>query len=121
MRLDFAKMGGLLPAIVQDSTTKDVLMLGFMNEEAWEKTRWTGHVTFWSRTRQTLWTKGETSCNFLIARRVWLDCDEDTILVEADPMGPTCHTGARTCFFTELTDQMETSGSPSQDSRGDRS
>ena len=73
MDLDFAKMDGLLPAIVQDSTTKDVLMLGFMNEAAWEKTRRTGHVTFWSRTRHCLWTKGETSGNFLVVERLWVD------------------------------------------------
>src|SRR3990172_2825041 len=108
MRLDFAKMGGLLPAIVQDQASRDVLMLGFMNEDALEKTLHSGHVTFWSRTRETLWTKGETSGNFLNVRRIWVDCDEDTILIEADPVGPTCHTGAGTCFFTEMS---ETSGS----------
>ena len=102
MRLDFAKMGGLLPAIVQDQTSRDVLMLGFMNEAALEKTLHSGHVTFWSRTRETLWTKGETSGNYLNVRRIWVDCDEDTILVEADPVGPTCHTGASSCFFTEM-------------------
>ncbi len=102
MQLDFAKMGGLLPAIVQDAKTKDVLMLGFMNEAAWEKTRQTSHVTFWSRTRNALWTKGETSGHFLIVRRVRTDCDQDTLLIEADPVGPTCHTGAYSCFHNEL-------------------
>ena len=101
-RLDFEKQGGLVPAIVQDHRTKEVLMVGFMNREAWEKTVRTGMVTFWSRTRQTLWTKGETSGNFLGVRRIWIDCDEDTVLVEADPKGPTCHTGARSCFFQEV-------------------
>ena len=102
MRLDFAKMDGILPAIVQDSKTREVLMLGFMNQEAWEKTLLTGKVTFWSRTRHCLWTKGETSGHHLLVRRVWVDCDLDTVLVEVDPKGPTCHTGATTCFFTEM-------------------
>ena len=102
LRLDFDKQGGLLPAIVQDHRTKEVLMVGFMNPEAWEKTVQTGMVTFWSRTRQTLWTKGETSGNFLRVKRLWIDCDQDTVLVEADPKGPTCHTGARSCFFEEV-------------------
>ncbi len=102
MRLDFAKMDGLLPAVVQDATTREVLMVGFMNEAAWEKTRRTGHVTFWSRTRNTLWTKGETSGHFLVVRRVRADCDLDTLLIDADPLGPTCHTGAYSCFFNEL-------------------
>ena len=101
-RLDFDKQGGLVPAIVQDHRTKEVLMVGFMNPEAWEKTVRTGMVTFWSRTRQTLWTKGETSGNFLRVQRLWIDCDQDTVLVEADPKGPTCHTGARSCFFEEV-------------------
>lgn len=104
IRLDFEKLGGLLPAIVQDHHTKEVLMLGFMNPEAWEKTVRTGLVTFWSRTRQTLWTKGETSGNYLRVQRLWLDCDRDTVLVEAEPKGPTCHTGARSCFFEEIVD-----------------
>ena len=102
-RLDFDKQGGLVPAIVQDHRTKEVLMVGFMNPEAWEKTVRTGMVTFWSRTRQTLWTKGETSGNFLRVERLWIDCDQDTVLVEAEPKGPTCHTGARSCFFEEVT------------------
>ncbi len=100
--LDFDKEGGLVPAVVQDHRTKEVLMVGFMNPAAWEKTMRTGMVTFWSRTRQTLWTKGETSGNFLRVRRVWIDCDDDTVLVEADPKGPTCHTGARSCFYQEI-------------------
>lgn len=103
-RLDFEKQDGLLPAIVQDYRTKEVLMLGFMNPQAWEKTVRTGMVTFWSRTRETLWTKGETSGNFLRVHRIWTDCDRDTILVEAEPKGPTCHTGARSCFFEEIVD-----------------
>jgi phosphoribosyl-AMP cyclohydrolase len=101
-RLDFEKLGGLVPAIVQDHRTKEVLMVGFMNTEAWEKTVRTGLVTFWSRSRDSLWTKGETSGNHLRVRRIWTDCDADTVLVEADPRGPTCHTGARSCFFEEV-------------------
>lgn len=102
--LDFDKQGGLVPAVVQDHRTREVLMVGFMNPEAWEKTVRTGLVTFWSRTRQTLWTKGETSGNSLRVRRLWIDCDSDTVLAEVDPKGPTCHTGARSCFFEEIVD-----------------
>ncbi|MDA8189834.1 MAG: phosphoribosyl-AMP cyclohydrolase [Dehalococcoidales bacterium] len=102
VRLDFAKMDGLVPAIVQDVQTREVLMLGFMNPAAWEKTLRTGLVTFWSRTRQELWTKGETSGNHLAVRKMWIDCDNDTLLIEAEPKGPTCHTGAKSCFFEEL-------------------
>lgn len=98
MNIDFEKMGGLVPAIIQDATTRKVLMLGFMNREAYEKTMETGHVTFWSRTRQTLWTKGETSGNFLNMVSIKIDCDNDTLLVEAHPDGPTCHTGTDTCW-----------------------
>ncbi len=103
-RLNFEKEGGLVPAVVQDHRTKEVLMLGFMNQEAWDKTVRTGLVTFWSRTRRTLWTKGETSGNHLRVRRLWIDCDDDTVLAEVDPVGPTCHTGARSCFFQEVVD-----------------
>ena len=101
MRIDFEKMGGLVPAIIQDATTRQVLMLGFMNEEAYQKTLDTGHVTFWSRTRQTLWTKGETSGHFLNLVDMKIDCDEDTLLVRVNPIGPTCHTGTDTCWGEE--------------------
>ena len=101
MKIDFKKMGGLVPAIIQDATTKNVLMLGFMNEEAWQKTVETGHVTFWSRTRQTLWTKGETSGHFLNLVDMKVDCDNDTLLVKVHPIGPTCHTGTDTCWGEE--------------------
>lgn len=115
MKIDFEKMGGLVPAIIQDATTKNVLMLGFMNEEAYQKTLDTKHVTFWSRTRQTLWTKGETSGHFLHLVSMQIDCDNDTLLVKVNPVGPTCHTGTDTCwgednemnpllFLTELQD-----------------
>lgn len=101
MKIDFEKMGGLVPAIIQDATTKNVLMLGFMNEEAYQKTIETRHVTFWSRTRQTLWTKGETSGHFLNLVSMQIDCDNDTLLVKANPIGPTCHTGTDTCWGEE--------------------
>jgi phosphoribosyl-ATP pyrophosphohydrolase/phosphoribosyl-AMP cyclohydrolase len=94
-------MGGLVPAIIQDATTRNVLMLGFMNEEAYQKTVETGHVTFWSRTRQTLWTKGETSGHFLNLVDMKVDCDNDTLLVKVHPIGPTCHTGTDTCWGEE--------------------
>ena len=98
MKLDFEKMGGLIPAIVQDNDTNKVLMLGFMNEEAYEKTMQTGKVTFFSRTRNCLWTKGETSGNVLKVISDLVDCDNETLLVKAHPTGPVCHTGADTCF-----------------------
>ncbi len=103
MKIDFEKMGGLVPAIIQDATTRNVLMLGFMNEEAYQKTLDTKHVTFWSRTRQTLWTKGETSGHFLNLVDMKIDCDEDTLLVRVNPIGPTCHTGTDTCWGEENT------------------
>ncbi len=102
MKIDFEKMQGLIPVVIQDYQTNEVLMLGFMNKEAWEKTVKTEKVTFWSRTRDKLWTKGETSGNFLLVKKVFIDCDEDTILIKAEPKGPTCHTGNKTCFFTEV-------------------
>ena len=102
MELDFKKMNGLVPAIVQDDKTNEVLMLGFMTEEAWKKTNETGKVTFWSRTRNELWTKGETSGNFLLVKKIYIDCDDDTVLIKAEPKGPTCHTGNKTCFFKEI-------------------
>ena len=101
--IDFEKMGGLVPAIIQDATTRQVLMLGFMNEESYQKTLDTGHVTFWSRTRQTLWTKGETSGHFLNLVDMKTDCDNDTLLVRVNPIGPTCHTGTDTCWGEENT------------------
>lgn len=98
MKLDFEKMGGLIPAIVQDNNTNKVLMLGFMNEEAYEETKETGKVTFFSRTKNRLWMKGETSGNTLQVVSMMVDCDNDTILIKANPAGPICHTGADTCF-----------------------
>ncbi len=101
MTIDFEKMGGLVPAIIQDAVTRKVLMLGFMNEEAYQKTLDTKLVTFWSRSRNTLWTKGETSGNFLNLVDIKIDCDNDTLLVQANPDGPTCHTGTDTCWGEE--------------------
>ena len=98
MKVDFEKMGGLVPAIVQDSETKTVLMLGYMNKEALDKTLATKKVTFWSRSRNELWTKGETSGNFLNLVSIESDCDNDALLVKAIPDGPTCHLGTDTCW-----------------------
>ena len=91
---------GLLPVIVQDATTLKVLMLGYMNREAYDKTVEEGRVTFFSRTRNTLWTKGETSGHFLLVKEMYADCDMDTLLVKAEPIGPTCHRGTKSCFDT---------------------
>jgi len=95
---DWMKLFGWIIVVVQDATTQAVLMVGVMNPEALEKTLLTGLVTFWSRTRNCLWTKGETSGNYLKVREIRVDCDKDTILVMVDADGPTCHTGATTCF-----------------------
>lgn len=98
MTLDFEKTGGLIPAIIQDNETNKVLMLGYMNQEALDKTQQTGKVTFFSRTKQRLWTKGEESGNFLHLVSIAEDCDHDTLLVKVNPVGPVCHTGQDTCF-----------------------
>ena len=115
MQIDFDKLQGLVPAVIQDAVTNKVLMLGFMNHKAYEKTVQTGLVTFWSRTRNCLWTKGETSGNVLRVVKILNDCDNDTLLIKVNPAGPVCHTGADTCwnetnernpllFLTELQD-----------------
>lgn len=115
MQIDFDKLQGLVPAVIQDAVTNKVLMLGFMNREAYEKTVQTGLITFWSRTRNCLWTKGETSGNVLRVVKILNDCDNDTLLIKVNPAGPVCHTGADTCwnetnernpllFLTELQD-----------------
>ena len=99
MKIDFEKYAdGLVPAIVQDAETLKVLMLGFMNAESFEQTKKSGKATFFSRSRQKLWTKGETSGNFLKVKEILFDCDNDTILIKANPVGAVCHTGAETCF-----------------------
>jgi phosphoribosyl-ATP pyrophosphohydrolase/phosphoribosyl-AMP cyclohydrolase len=107
IQLDFAKMNGLIPAVVQHHRTNEVLMVGFMNEDAWAATLRKGLVTFWSRERKTLWTKGETSGNFLRVVRIQTDCDRDTVLVVVDPVGPVCHTGRPSCFFENVTVEAE--------------
>ena len=118
LNIDFPKCGGLVPAIIQDAQTKTVLMLGYMNEESLRKTQETGLVTFYSRSRQCLWTKGETSGNYLHVVSIKSDCDNDTLLIQANPDGPTCHTGTDTCwgeenkpnpllFLSELNDFIE--------------
>lgn len=99
---------GLVPCIVQDDQSNDVLMLGYMNAEALEKTMQDGRVTFYSRSRKKLWTKGETSGNFLEMKSISSDCDQDTLLIRALPTGPVCHTGSETCFGTKKQDVLET-------------
>lgn len=100
-QMDFSKLNGLIPAVIQDNTTLKVLMLGFMNEEALAKTEETGKVTFFSRTKNRLWTKGEESGNFLNVVEIVSDCDNDTLLIKVNPVGPVCHTGADTCWNEE--------------------
>ena len=102
--MDFAKLGGLIPAVVQDEISGEVLMVGFMNDQAWQLTQQSGFVTFFSRTRNKLWMKGETSGNRLTVRQVLLDCDEDTLLIKVrrEGDGNVCHTGQRSCFFTVI-------------------
>lgn len=106
MDLDFNKMDGLIPAIIQDNFTSKVLMLGFMNKEAYEKTVATGKVTFFSRTKNRLWTKGEESGNFLNVVSIKEDCDKDTLLIKVKPVGPVCHTGADTCWNEDNTEDI---------------
>ena len=101
MIIDFKKSNGLIPVIIQNEQTLEVLMLGYMNEEAYHKTEKEGRVTFFSRTKNRLWTKGEESGNFLLVKSVALDCDQDTLLIKVNPVGPTCHTGSRSCFATD--------------------
>lgn len=119
MKIDFEKMGGLVPAVIQDNNTKNVLMLGYMNQEAFDKTLETGKVTFYSRTKKRLWTKGEESGNFLNVVSIKNDCDDDTLLIKVNPVGPVCHKGTDTCwgeknetnplcFLSELQDFIET-------------
>ena len=104
--MDYSKLGGLIPAVVQDAETGEVLMVGFMNEEALALTRQTGFATFFSRTRNKLWMKGETSGNRLEVVQMLTDCDDDTVLVKVKRLGDgnVCHTGERTCFFRRLSD-----------------
>jgi len=101
MTIDFNKGDGLVPVIVQNNNTLQVLMLGYMNEDAFQKTKVENKVTFYSRSKNRLWTKGEESGNFLVVKSIEVDCDNDTILIKANPVGPTCHKGTTTCFDTE--------------------
>ncbi|GAB3935167.1 bifunctional phosphoribosyl-AMP cyclohydrolase/phosphoribosyl-ATP diphosphatase HisIE [Mucilaginibacter myungsuensis] len=101
MQIDFDKTGGLVPVVIQDEHTLEVLMVGYMNQEAWDKTQAEKVVTFFSRSKNRLWTKGETSNNFLHVKETFIDCDNDTILIKVKADGPTCHTGSRSCFNTE--------------------
>ncbi len=103
MNIDFNKTNGLVPVIIQDCTTLNVLMLGYMNEEAFLITRQEGKVTFFSRSQNRLWTKGDTSGNWLLVKEIQIDCDNDTILIKVEPKGPTCHTGSISCFKEETT------------------
>jgi phosphoribosyl-AMP cyclohydrolase len=102
--MDYSKLGGLVPAVVQDAESREVLMVGFMNATALAETRRTGHATFFSRTRNSLWTKGETSGNRLAVERILVDCDDDTVLLLVRRLGDgnVCHTGQRTCFYRDL-------------------
>jgi phosphoribosyl-AMP cyclohydrolase len=103
MQLDYSKLDGLIPAVIQDAHTREVLMLGFMNEEAFRKTQDTGFATFFSRTRQKLWMKGETSGNRLAVREILVDCDDDSLVLLAEQEGSaTCHEGYRSCFFRRI-------------------
>ena len=105
MELDFEKTGGLIPVVVQDAGDQRVLMVGFMNEEAWKKTVETGKVTFWSRSRNELWTKGGSSGHYLAVKEIETDCDNDTLLIQAASLGPgVCHNGYRSCFYRRLKD-----------------
>ncbi|CAH8215563.1 bifunctional phosphoribosyl-AMP cyclohydrolase/phosphoribosyl-ATP diphosphatase HisIE [Vibrio aestuarianus] len=106
-RIDWDKVEGLVPAIVQDFQSSQVLMMGYMNQEALQKTAQTGQVTFFSRTKQRLWTKGETSGNVLQLKNMALDCDNDTLLVKVDPIGPTCHTGTTTCWDADTQEESQ--------------
>jgi len=103
VQLDFAKVDGLLPAIVQDHETGDVLMLAYMNEDAWKASLSTGRATYFSRSRQKLWVKGETSGNIQLIKEAWIDCDKDTVLLRVEQVGgAACHKGYRSCFFRKI-------------------
>ncbi|MCJ2375383.1 bifunctional phosphoribosyl-AMP cyclohydrolase/phosphoribosyl-ATP diphosphatase HisIE [Vibrio sp. ZSDZ34] len=106
-RIDWEKVDGLVPAIIQDFQSSQVLMMGYMNPEALEKTLETEHVTFFSRTKSRLWTKGETSGNVLQLKNISLDCDNDTLLLKVEPVGPTCHTGTTTCFDADNQEESQ--------------
>ncbi|HDD44401.1 MAG TPA: phosphoribosyl-AMP cyclohydrolase [Candidatus Desulfofervidus auxilii] len=102
IKLDFEKMGGIIPAIVQDYKTNEVLMLAFMNEEAWERTLETGLAHYYSRTRKCLWQKGKSSGHVQKVKEIYVDCDKDTVLLKVEQIGAACHTGYRSCFYRKL-------------------
>ena len=103
IKLEFAKGDGLVPAIVQDAETKEVLMMAYMNSESWEATLMTGKATYWSRSRQSLWMKGESSGNVQLVKNIFIDCDNDTILLQVEQLGgAACHTGHKSCFYRKL-------------------
>ena len=108
MMLDFAKGDGLIPVVIQDDDTNEVLTLAYMSEESLRRTRESGQVWFYSRSRQELWHKGATSGNFLNVRRILVDCDDDALLIRVQPLGPACHTGERSCFHRPLEDEEST-------------
>ena len=112
--LDFSKLNGLVPAIIQDYQTGDVLMLGFMNQEAWERTLVSGKATFFSRTRQALWVKGKTSGNIQVVKEIRIDCDNDSVLLRVEQVGgAACHTGHKSCFFQKVKEgSVEVVGKP---------
>ena len=120
IQLDFNKTGGLVPAIVQDRETGEVLMLGYMNREAFDATLSTGKATFYSRSRQTLWVKGETSGNVQLVKEIRIDCDDDTVLIKVEQLGgAACHTGHRSCFYKKVeNDTIRIIGEPVFDPKG---
>jgi phosphoribosyl-AMP cyclohydrolase len=105
LKIDFKKSGGLVPVIVQDDETNEVLMLAYMNQEAWLKTLETGKATYWSRSRNSLWVKGESSGKVQLVKKIYIDCDEDTVLLKVEQIGgAACHTGYRSCFYRQVVD-----------------
>ncbi len=114
IKLDFEKTGGLIPAIVQDYKTNEILMLAFMNQEAWEATLETGKATYYSRSRNTLWVKGLTSGNIQLVKEIRIDCDDDTVLLKVEQIGgAACHTGYRSCFYKKIEDgKIKITGKP---------
>ena len=107
VKLDFQKQGGLIPAIILDHTSKEVLMLAYLNEEAYQLTRTSGQMWYWSRSRQELWHKGATSGHYQTVKKITTDCDLDTLLIEVDQLGAACHTGAKSCFFHTIWNEQD--------------
>ena len=107
VKLDFQKQGGLIPAIILDHASKEVLMLAYLNEEAYQLTRTSGQMWYWSRSRQELWHKGATSSHYQTVKKITADCDLDTLLIEVEQLGVACHTGAKSCFFHPIWDEQD--------------